>query len=398
MNQFINAYQTDVHLAQLPETSQNIKYCYILIDGANNSQQSESRTQITDQNDNNLLIKPGHYFIIKFGQEYLMPYIQKQNGCIQLKFEQNVSGKWIPDFDFEKFMANDQDFISALQAYRNSSTEKIEMLKIGDQRMTKGKKDQIMKYFRNNNDGFSMIQEYNRKQTIQRTKKSMSKLYIKIKHYYGTGNYTVQGSRQSMNQARINFCTEITMYFRLVMNIVFIRSLQQAKSFCQHFQIQQTLNGFQTFQLIQTLVQEYKLQEEENIIQVTSTTLMIMIVLQRSKQLVGQQLELFLHHTMTWNTILPILNRLQILKDMKNQLSQNYVAILDLQNTKEKIVGYVFVLLPYQEVKGAAIVMTAKKDSQNNNRVKYIILHQRIQLQGMQYSMNKLCIRYIINT
>ncbi|CAL6047445.1 Hypothetical_protein [Hexamita inflata] len=190
MNQFVNAYQTDVYIAQLPETSQNIKYCYILIDGANNSQQSESRTKITDQNDNNLLIKPGHYFIIKFGQEYLMPYIQKQNGCIKLKFEQNVSGKWIPDFDFEKFMTSDQDFINSLNSYRNKSTEKIEMLKIGDQRMTKDKKDQIMNYFRNNNDGFSMIQEYNRRQfTIQRTKQSMSKLYIKIKHYYGTGNY-----------------------------------------------------------------------------------------------------------------------------------------------------------------------------------------------------------------
>ncbi|CAL5999756.1 Hypothetical_protein [Hexamita inflata] len=165
------------HTSQL-ETCQHSKmsiqtqYSFIFIDNIfddKSNVKSETKVLIFDQNGANLVYR-GQYYILKRGVRYAIP--RDKNGDteqIQLVFEHIASGSWTPDFDLERFQ---NDIASQFNFHRNKE-DTIEVLKMGESRMTSENKNEIL-------DTLGKLKEENIKFTEKRIKKALAKIYIKV--------------------------------------------------------------------------------------------------------------------------------------------------------------------------------------------------------------------------
>ncbi|CAL5999826.1 Hypothetical_protein [Hexamita inflata] len=172
MLSFNSIRATQLETCQPSHMSIKTQYSYILIDNIfddNQNAKSETKVQILDQNSTNL-VQYGQYYILKRGVRYAIP--RRKSGeteQIQLVFEHIASGSWTPDFDLERFQNN---IASQFNQERNKE-DTIEVLKIGESRMTSQNKYQIL-------DTLGKLKEENIKFTEQRTKKALAKIYIKV--------------------------------------------------------------------------------------------------------------------------------------------------------------------------------------------------------------------------
>ncbi|CAL5999832.1 Hypothetical_protein [Hexamita inflata] len=172
MSAFNPTRQTQLETCQHSQMSINTQYSYILIDNIFDdikNAKSETKVQILDQNSTNL-VQYGQYYILKRGVRYAIP--RRKTGeteQIQLVFEHIASGKWTPDFDLERFQNN---IASQFNQERNKE-DTIEVLKMGESRMTSQNKYQIL-------DTLGKLKEEKIKFTEPRTKYSLAKIYIKV--------------------------------------------------------------------------------------------------------------------------------------------------------------------------------------------------------------------------
>ncbi|CAL5999782.1 Hypothetical_protein [Hexamita inflata] len=163
---------TQLEACQPSQMSVQTQYSYILIDNIFDDYQnakSETKVLILDQNGANLVYR-GQYYILKRGVRYAIP--RDKNGeteQIQLVFEQIASGSWTPDFDLESVKNN---IASQFNQERNKD-DTIEVLKMGESRMTSENKYQIL-------DTLGKLKEENIKFTEKRIKKALAKIYIKV--------------------------------------------------------------------------------------------------------------------------------------------------------------------------------------------------------------------------
>ncbi|CAL5999728.1 Hypothetical_protein [Hexamita inflata] len=157
---------------QTSQMSIQTQYSFILIDNIfddNQNAKSETKVQILDLNGANLVYR-GQYYILKRGVRYAIP--RRKNGDtkqIQLVFEHIASGSWTPDFDLERFQ---NDIASQFNQERNKE-DTIEVLKMGESRMTSENKNEIL-------DTLGKLKEENIKFTEPRTKQALAKVYIKV--------------------------------------------------------------------------------------------------------------------------------------------------------------------------------------------------------------------------